>query len=124
MNTTKLNTCYQGAVTALVAELKDVEDRPNEYSIPSDAVLERVKEFLAELPAHADIPVIRFSYDGDVNLRWGKGRMSLLVSFCYDGLEHFSYRYETITRAQLFQVLNDSCGLDFCAPQPTLEQTA
>jgi hypothetical protein len=102
----KSTSWYERALADLKWELDYVNKNLEDVTPPSQSVLRKVKEFLATASGlDRDIPFINISYDGDVNLRWGKGYETLLVSFCYDGLDHYCHRYMPIDRDQVLEVL-------------------
>ncbi len=108
MKKTEENDWYEKAVTLLDSELEEAKENIEDSSLPKDAVVNRAKEFLSTLNGvTAEIPVIVISHDGDVNLNWRRGREALFVSFCYDGLDHFTHRNETIDRHQIIDVLRE-----------------
>jgi hypothetical protein len=99
---------YDEVLSRLDAELQYVKANPEELMPPSENVLTEVKDFLSTAEGlGVDIPFITISYDGDVVLRWGRGYETLLVSFCYDGLDHYCHRYQPIDRHEVFDVLRD-----------------
>jgi hypothetical protein len=101
-------TWYEHVLARLESELAYVHENLEDLTPPSEAVLKEVKDFLANANAlEADIPLITISNDGDVNLRWGRGYETLLVSFCFDGLDHYCHRYQAIDRNEVFEVLRD-----------------
>jgi hypothetical protein len=108
MKNTVEKNWYEKAVTLLDCELEEAKESVEDLSVPQDAVVKRAKEFLSALNGiTAEVPVIVISHDGDVNLKWGRGREALFASFCYDGLDHYSHRNETIERDQIFDVLRE-----------------
>jgi hypothetical protein len=104
----KSTSWYERALSDLKSELDYVNKNLEDVTPPSQSVLRKVKEFLATASGlNRDIPFINISYDGDVNLRWGRGYETLLVSFCYDGLDHYCHGHTPIDRDQSLEVLRD-----------------
>jgi hypothetical protein len=106
--TAERTSWYDETLLRLQAEVQYVRENLEESTLPSEHVLAEVKDFLSIANGFdVDIPLISVSYNGDVNLRWGKGYEALLVSFCYDGLDHYCHRYEEIERHSVFEVLRN-----------------
>jgi len=109
MKKTEEKNWYEKAVTLLDSELEEAKESLEDLSVPKDAVVNRAKEFLSALNGvTAEVPAIVISHDGDVNLNWRRGKEALFVSFCYDGLEHYSFRNEAIERHQIVEALRES----------------
>jgi len=97
---------YEKVLSRLELELNYAKANPEEITLPCEATLAEVKRFLSTADGlEVDMPLISISYYGDINLRWGRGYDTLLVSFCYDGLDHYSHRYQSIDRGAVFDVL-------------------
>ena len=106
--TAQRTSWYEETLSRLNAEVQYAKEHLEESTLPSEHVLTEVKEFLSIADGFdVDIPLISVSYDGDVNLRWGRGHEALLVSFCYDGLDHYCHRYQEIERNNVFEVLQN-----------------
>jgi hypothetical protein len=106
VTTAERTSWYDETLARLNAEVQYVKENLEESVLPNEHVLSEVKDFLSSANGFdVDIPLISVSDHGDVNLRWGRGYETLLVSFCYDGLDHYCHRYQEIERNNVFEVL-------------------